>query len=183
MVITETDEKTVPLKKIKAQEVFPLTNAFAPFIFKQSLGVSFIPLERDYLNLFIKLGGGFVEVWTQNGIVVSDDTKTENILELKRLQDYVQGGIELRLKMTGVLLNKILNYSLESSAMLPFFTNVKTNLSIIELLNFDLNFKLGIRLFKWLSINYSLSLIRAPLIQPQLQVVNNIILGINWNIL
>ncbi len=183
LVLTEPDGTKTNLKPIKAQEIFDLTKAFSPLLFKQSLGASFIPLEKPYMNIYLKLGVGFTEAWTQNGIRVDDNADTEDTVELARLQDYVQGGGELRIRIDGVILNKMLNYSLTSNVMVPFFTNIETKLTLPELINFDLNLKIGIKLFKWMSLNYALSLIRVPLIQPKLQVINNIVLSLSWNIL
>ncbi|HAA55131.1 MAG TPA: hypothetical protein DCE42_10250, partial [Myxococcales bacterium] len=79
--------------------------------------------------------------------------------------------------------DKVLNYALKAGAMLPLYSSVTNNLTTLELLNFDVQFTVGLKLNKWLSINYKLGLVQAPLIQPLLQVTNNLILSLSTSIL
>lgn len=167
----------------RAQTPYQLTAAFAPFQFKQSLGANFLPFENKAFKVDFKVGAGSVQTWTQGGLRIADNADTADVLELQRLQDYVQIGAEAKLAINGVLFGKLLNYSLLSSVMLPFYTSINTNLSFAELINFDLSFKLGLKVFDWLSLNYALAVVYVPLVQPLVQVTNNIVLSITWSIL
>lgn len=170
-------------EQARAQIPFQLTKPFAPLLFKQSLGVAFNPYRKPFLDIDIKVGGGAAQAWMQGGLRAADDAATATTFELSQLFDYVQAGLELQVVFSGTLFNKVLTYSLLGEVMLPLITSVDTGKSPIDLLNVKGSFQLQIKVAKWLSINYSLSLVRAPLIQPDIQVVNNLVLSLTINIL
>lgn len=176
-------DATIKKEALKAQVPYGLTAGFAPFLFKQSLGASFTPFDKKAFRLNFKVGGGAVEAWTQGGLRIADDAATADTIELERMQDYVQLGAEAKLALNGILVGKLLNYSLTAGVMVPFYTSISTNRSFSELINFDVAFKLGIKVFQWLSINYALSVLYVPLIQPKVQVTNNLVLSLTWSIL
>ena len=185
--IIELDGKVDLTKTALGQKAFELTSGFAPLILRQALGVSILPKDTKKLRIDIKIGGGFIQAFTQEGLRVDDDAATADLLELKRIQDYLQAGVEARIAISGRLFKKSLSYSLVVGAMLPFYSSVTKvgdkEYSIPELLNFDLSLKIGIQVLKWLAVNYSLNLTQAPLIQPKLQVTNNLVLSVTWSIL
>ncbi len=166
-----------------AQIPFQLTKPFAPLLFKQSVGVAFNPYRQPFLDVDIKVGGGAGQAWVQGGLRAADDAATATTFEVSQLFDYVQAGLEFQIVLTGTLFNKILTYSLLGEVMLPLVTSVDTGKSPVDLLNVKGVLQLQIKVAKWLSINYNLSLIRAPLIQPDLQVINNLVLSFTINIL
>lgn len=167
---------------ITAQKAFRLTGPFSPLFFKQFAGALAKPLMRPWMNIDIKLGIGAVEVWTTEGLVVTDDAATADVLEMSRLQDYVQGGVELQIGINGVLANKLLTYGFYAEVMYPFAHNAETDLEGAELLNTEFRFTLGIKLFSWASLNYSLNVLRVPLIVDKWQVTNNLMLSITANL-
>lgn len=175
--ITELDG-TVTSRSLIAQKPFRLTGPFAPFFLKQFAGGLAKPLTKPWMSIDIKLGIGAVEVWTSEGVVVKDDKATADVLEMARLQDYIQAGAELQVGVTGVLANKILTYGLYAEVMFPFAHTAETDLEGVELVNMDFRFTLGIKLFSWASLVYSLSALRVPLIVDQWQVTNNLMLSI-----
>jgi len=164
-----------------AQKPFRLTDAFAPLLFKQFAGAVLKPLEKPWLDIDIKLGLGAVEVWTQGGYVVKDDDTTAE-LDLLQLEDYIQGGVELQVVFKGTTLKKILTYALVAEVMYPFATSIETELSGAGLFNTEFRFTLGIKVYKWLAINYALSVLRAPLIVDEWQVVNSLMVSLTANI-
>ncbi len=187
--IKEPTEKTykpfAEKPKLAGQEGFQLTNAFAPLALKQALGLDFLPLNHSVLRVNIKAGVGAVQLFAQNGLRIdADKSATDKLIQLGRLQDYVQIGAEARLNAGGSAFKKLLSYSLSTGVMLPFYSSVTNGKSIPELINFDLAFKLGIQVFKWLAINYALNITYAPLIVPEkFQVTNNLVLSLTWNVL
>lgn len=167
---------------LAAQEALQLTSAFAPLLFKQSLGLDFLPYDKEVFRINIKVGAGAVEGFTQNGLRIDEDK--DNIVKLGRLQDFVQIGAEARLLINGRVFQKILTYSLTTGLMIPFYSSIHQDKSIVDLLNFDLAFKLGLQVFKWLAVNYSLNVVRAPLIVPdKFQITNNLVVSLTWDIL
>jgi hypothetical protein len=167
----------------RAQKAYRLTDAFSPALFKQFLGGMLKPHEKKWLDVDIKLGLGGVEVWTQNGYVVKDDKATAGVLELKQLLDYQQVGAEIQLAVTGVAFDKLLTYGLHAEVMYPFYTSIDTgDLKGVDLFNVEFKAMVGIKLWKWLSLNYALSVLRIPLILEEWQVTNTLLLTVKANI-
>jgi len=189
LLLKTTTGKVIERKALKDTQ-FPLTSAFSPFFLKESAGLSMLPYDKTHMKVDLKLGGGAVQVFTGSsddenaliGFVLADDAATPK-LELTQLQDYVQAGVELQVGVTGVLLSKSLSYSILAEVMLPLFSSVTNNLSTIELINVEIAAKLSIKLASWASLNYSLSVVRAPLIVADWQIVNNLMLSITANLI
>lgn len=160
------------------QKPYRLTKAVSPFMFKQFAGMTMNPLRKKWMNLAFKVGTGAIEVWTRNGFVVDDNTDTKDLLELKRLFDYVEGGVEFQLAGNGNLADKLLSYGFKANVMIPYATNADTDLKGGQLTNVEFTFNLGINLAKWAALNYSLSVMRYPLIVEKWQVTNNLMLSI-----
>jgi len=163
------------------QKRYRLTDSFAPLEFRQFLGALAKPLEKDWLDVDIRLGLGAREVWTKQGFVVKDDDTTPE-LDLLQLQDFVQGGVELQVLLVGHAFKKLLSYGLNAEVMFPFAHNAETDLKGAELINAEIKAVLGIKVFSWASLNYSLAVVRAPLIVNEWQVVNSLMLSITANI-
>lgn len=180
---TETVYKSYATKPtLAAQESLQLTSAFAPLLFKQSLGFDFLPYDKEFFRINLKVGAGAVEGFTQGGLRIDEDK--DNIVKLGRLQDFLQIGAEARLILNGRLFKKLLTYSLSTGFMVPFFSSINQDKPIPDLINFDLAFKLGLQVFKWLAVNYSLNVVRAPLIVPdKFQITNNLVVSLTWDIL
>lgn len=181
IAIAELDD-TVTNAFLTAQKPYRMTGSFAPLFFKQFAGALAKPLMRPWMTIDFKLGIGAVEVWTSDGLVVKDDKDTADVLELARLQDYVQAGVEAQLGLTGVLANKILTYGVFAQVMYPFAHNADTDLKGAELINAEFKVTLSVKLFSWASLNYSLAVLRAPLIIDKWQVTNNLMLSITANL-
>lgn len=175
---------TISTAQLLAQAPYKLTDGFAPFLLKPSAGASLTPYNKKEFRLNFKLGVGAVMTWTQDGLRIEDDAATADVIELARMQDYIQIGGEARISLNGVLFGKLLNYTLSGGAMIPFYTSVDTSkFTFAELINYDATLKLGIKVFNWMSINYSLAVLYVPLIQPQVQVTNNLVVSFTWSIL
>jgi len=166
-----------------AQKAYKLTAAFAPLLFKQFVGGILKPFTKKWMDIDIRLGLGGVEVWTQDGYVINDDETTTGILELKQLQDYQQAGVELQVNLTGTAFKKVLTYGLHAEVMYPFVTSIDTGaLKGADLFNTEFKVTVGIKLWKWFSLNYALAALRIPLIQEDWQVTNTLLLTVKANI-
>lgn len=168
---------------VEAQTAFRLTEAFSPGLFKQFAGGMVKPYEEKWMSIDIKLGLGGVEMWGRDGYVLNDNKDTSGVLELKQLQDYQQVGGELQLTVTGTVFDKILTYGLHAEIMLPFYTSRDTgDLKGADLFNIEFKAMLGIKLWKWVSLNYALAVMRIPLIQEDWQVTNTLLLTVKANL-
>ncbi|MFH2008022.1 MAG: hypothetical protein ABI333_15675 [bacterium] len=172
------DDVTDPYDIAAAQKAYRLTKPFSPLFLKQFAGALTQPATKKWLNVDIRLGIGGVQAFTRDGYVVADDEATAGVLELKALQDYQQAGVELQLSVTGVAVKKLLTYSFQAELMYPFVTSPHTDLSGAELINAEFRLNLGIKLWKWASLNYSLAVLRIPMIQEEWQVTNSLMLTI-----
>lgn len=184
--ITRVGGTTPEVKVLPAQSVQPLTRGLSPFFLKPSVGLRLTPYEEKFFKFDVKAGVGMIMAWVQNGLVVSDDAGTPD-LELNELQDYMQIGTELKVAIAGGLnLGQLTNsfvYSLSAGAMLPFYSSLNPNNDLLGLLNFDLKLTLGLKINKFLSINYGLNVTRAPLIQEAIQITNTLLISLTLSVL
>lgn len=179
--LTHTDD-TVTTDTALGQEYYRLTKPLSPLLLRQFAGALFQPLEKTWMKLDIRTGPGAIEAWTRSGWVVDDDEDTEDMVELKQLEDFVQIGGEIQITAVGVIVKDTLNYSFRAGAMYPFYTSVDTDLKGIELLNVELGFGLNIKLSKWAALNYTLSAIRIPMVVDKWQVTNNLMFSVTANL-
>ncbi|MFH2008183.1 MAG: hypothetical protein ABI333_16490 [bacterium] len=164
-------------QELAAQTPHRLTGPFLPLFFKQMAGLVLWPLERRDLVLHLRVGASALQAWTGGGILADDDVKTEDVYELVQLRDFQQFGVEAHVGLRGTAVRKILSYELLAELMYPFATMVPTTLSGVGLFNVELRLNVGIKINSWLSLTYSLSAIRIPLLLAEWQVVNNIMLS------
>jgi hypothetical protein len=179
--LTNTDGATFS-DVVGPQQPYPLTEFLAPLILEQSAGAKLIALAHPAARLSVGLGVVAHQVFTQGGYVVDDDESTPNVLELVQMRDYVQGGAEARLALTGLLANKLLSYQLGARLMAPFATSVQTDLDYHQLLNVELRLALSVRIFSWASLEYSLRMDRMELLRPGWQVSNLLMFSVTANI-
>ncbi|MBN2725687.1 MAG: DUF3078 domain-containing protein [Deltaproteobacteria bacterium] len=169
------------LTTYQPQDTIKLTNALSPTVLKQSLGIFLNPTDLKYLKTYVQLGGGAWEIYGRNGFVVDDNSETAP-LEIKQIDDTVQIGAELNLTATGTI-KKIINYGIKANFMLPFYNNSQSNLSGIDLLNTDLEFKAGVKISKFVSIEYSFKAVKYPLITDKWQILNGLVISFNASII
>jgi hypothetical protein len=177
VALVHTDD-TVTQETAVAQEYYRLTDPGFPLIFRQFIGVAFFPVDETYLRMDVRVGTGAMEVWTGSSYIQDDDEDTADVLELRELEDFVQGGVEAHLTATGVVVKDVLSYSLKAGVMYPYVTTIDTDLTGMDLLNSEISFKLNVKLAEWASLNYSLSMVRIPLILPEWQITNNVMLSL-----
>lgn len=173
------EDPTDFLDLVPAQKPYRLTKAFSPGLIKQFLGGVFKPYEKKFLSIDIKLGLGGVEVFGRDGYVLKDDEATSGILELKQINDYQQVGAELHVNMTGTAFDKIVTYGVYAEIMYPFYTSIDTApLKGADLFNIEFKVMVGIKLWKWVSLNYALAALRIPMILDDWQVTNTLLVTV-----
>lgn len=175
-------EGTVFTDVLPAQKPYPLTKFLAPLLMEESAGAGFEALRHPAARLGFGVGLMAHQVFSQESYVVHDDEATPNVLELVQLRDYVQGGAEAHVTLTGRLADKLLGYRLGLRVMFPFATNVTTDHRYDQLINLELQAALSIRIFAWASLEYSLSVLRMELLRPGWQVANLLMLSISASV-
>ncbi len=170
------------VENISGGDKIHLTGAFAPLTLRQSVGMFAIPINKKQFKLDTRLGFGIWETFVRDGHRAEDNEDTEDILELRQLQDAVQMGPELAVTASGVLASNV-TYAFNALLMQPVYHTAETDLEGIELLNVELEFLLGIKLWEWASLDYSFKAYKQPLIVDDWQVQNGLLFSITFSIL
>jgi len=163
---------------------FGLTDAFAPLHLRQAVGASAVPVDRKPVRFELRLGAGARETFVKNGLGLDDNDDTEEVVELKRLQDFQQIGGELYVGLSGTITfknlgkDRPLTYSASAEYMLPFYSSEEPpDKGVLDLANVVYEAALGIRLFSWMSLDYTLKAVRQPLLSEEFQIQNNLLLN------
>lgn len=190
--VLKADGTALGAGKALKNQPFLMTNGFAPLMIKESFGLSIVPYEKPSTRVDIKVGLGAIEAFVSanpdlanlSGMIVADDDKTPE-LDVKLLQNYIQLGAELQLVVAGKIFGDVVGYTFLAEVMYPFVNQLEvgSDLKGIELLNIDVSLKLAVKLSKWASLNYSLSMVKAPLIVNEWQIVNSLLLTITASII
>lgn len=171
------------VRVLNAQERLKITNAFEPLTLRQSIGAFARAVEEANLKVTFTAGLGAQEVFVQGdgGFAVNDADDSPE-LELTRLQDSIQVGVELGMEANGTI-GKQVTWSLLVDTMQPFIIDAETDLEGIDLLNIETTGKIGVKLAKWVSLDYVLTAKKIPLILDEWQVQNNVLLSTAFNLL
>lgn len=171
----------VKTEHVKAQQEISLTLAFAPTMLRQSIGAFAEPVNRKDLRILFQLGLGAWETMVSDGYTLADDEATPE-LEIKALQNSVSFGAEINAEIRGTY-RKLLNYGLKITLMLPFVHNIETKLSGIDLLAKELEASLGFKLTRWASLDYTFKAVQLPLVAPDWQIQNGMLLTLTANLI
>ncbi len=166
---------------VSSLEKLTLTDSFAPTTLRESIGFFAIPVQQKIFRLDTRLGFGAWETFVRRGYTVADDADTADF-EIRRLENSVQAGPELKLAVSGEF-NEYVKYSAKSVFMYPVLISVDTDLEGIDLLNREFEFLLGVQLFEWASLDYTFKAIRNPLIYDGWQIQNGLLVSINFTLL
>lgn len=159
----------------------PLTDAFAPTSLRETVGMFAIPYEERLAKLDIRAGFGAWQIFVRDGYTIADDEDTAS-LEIKRMEDSVQLGPEINVKITGLIRDNV-NYGLYATWMYPVYVSIDTELEGSDLLNSEYAVLLGVKLWEWASLDYSFKAYRLPLIADQWQIQNGLLLSITLQVI
>ena len=163
-----------------------LTDAFSPTTLRESLGLWADPVRYTAYTLQTRLGLGAWEVFTRDGFNPADDELTPEY-EVKQMQDSVQLGGEVRIVMKGVY-KEFISYQAKAEFMYPFYSSfIPTNkdgsdMEGMELMNTEFEFLLGFKLTNWASLDYTMKAYRLPILSPEWQIQNGLLLTLTANI-
>jgi hypothetical protein len=178
------DENGTPLPygRRSAGSRIGLTDAFAPLTLRETLGLFAKPISETPFNLDTRLGIGAWETFTRGGYYLDDNDDTP-FLELRKLQDSRQVGVELGIVANGMLHNDLLTYMVSALFMHPFYHSPDTEeLKGIELMNMEFEASLGVKVSEYLSINYSFKALKQPLVIDDFQIQNNLLISIGFDL-
>jgi len=160
-----------------------LTDRLEPLILMETAGLFANPVERKAVTVKAKAGAGAQHVFVGDGYVVDDNDSTADAVELTQLEDSTQAGAELELEATGEV-SETVKWRGKASLFLPLVTTSdEEDQTGMEALNTDLAGGLSVKLAKWASLDYTLSVKKVPAVSEDWQVQNNLLLTASFNLL
>lgn len=157
----------------KAGRRIRLTPPFAPLSLRESAGVFAIPVDKKVVKLDLRIGVGAWETFVRGGYTIDDNAKTSTTLELRQMKDSVLLGPEFLAVVSGILRENIV-YKFRALLMYPAYRSVKTDLEGAEVINVELEALVQVKLWEWLSLDYTFKAFRLPFIVDAWQIQNSL---------
>ena len=163
---------------VPAEEKLELTPGFQPLILSQNAGFFATPDGSESFNLRAKLGFGLQEIVVgDSAFAVQDDSATPE-LEIKQLEQALQGGAVLDLNLAGKPAEN-LTWKVDTSVFLEAFTDSDIE---ADAFNMDLNGLVSVSLTKWASLDYLLLVKKIPRIVDEWQVQTGFLLNLGLDL-
>jgi hypothetical protein len=130
-----------------------------------------------------RLGFGAWETFVRDGYFVEDNADTADLLELRQMQDSVQIGPELGMILSGAA-KEILTYRASALFMQPVYVrqDIDTKIEGIDRMNMEFEVGLGVKITKYMAVNYTFKAYRQPLIIDDWQIQNNLLFSVGFAI-
>jgi len=195
-VLSTTDVRGTPTSWVDATGGTPvplatnafsqrLAGAFSPFTISESVGGFADPIRKDWLGVAIRVGLGGRHTFA-DGVLVAKDNEMTPEVELLELSDVHQLGAEAFAGVTGKLDKAKANYKAGLVVLLPFVNNDKFDRSAGSLTRVAFEGNVTYAMSSWLSVVYSLAIIRDPQLFPAgkelVQVQNTVLLTFQMNL-
>ena len=162
-----------------------LADSFQPFTISESAGGFYDPIKRPEIAASLRLGVGGRSTFA-NGVLVNHDDPTTSEVELLRLSDVQQLGVEAFAGAIGKLEKGKFNYKVGLAVLFPFVNNDAAKRSTGELTRVAFEATLTYAMSSWLSAVYSTSVIRDPQLFPdgkdEIQIQNTLLLTFQLNL-
>ena len=158
-----------------------LTDGFEPLTLKETAGFFAKAYESKALSVEGRLGFGGLHVFVDGGLTVKDEDATPEI-EVTELDGFTQAGGVLDLAVFGELYDKKLTYRVTAEIMMPFINDLREgdDRGIGELTNIEINAGVSFKVLEWLSIDYTLRVVRLPQLLDEWQIQNNLLLTASY---
>jgi hypothetical protein len=158
-----------------------LTKELSPTLLTQGAGLNYKVLDRKPAKVTLRAGLSLVEALVRRGLAVADDAATPAV-ELRRLEDYLQAGGQIKIDAAGAL-NAWMTYGFTADFLFPLYSSVKRGLSGVDLISADIALKVGFKIAKWASLDYVLGVRRLPLLANVVQVWNGLLVSFAFNVI
>lgn len=173
----------IPLNTMRFRQ--RLADPFAPFTINESTGVFADPIRKEKLNLSFRLGMGGRHTFADSVLLIDDDASTAEV-ELLRLANVHQLGVEAFGGATGKTKDGRANYRLGLSVLMPFVNNDKDDRSAGALTRIGVEGQVQFNVYSWMSLVYNLAITRDPQLFPKgnelVQVQNNLLLTFQFTL-
>lgn len=162
-----------------------LGGAFQPFTISESIGAFADPIRKEVASVSLRLGAGGRHTLADGVLALKDNAMTPEI-ELLRLSDVHQFGVEAFAGVNGKFDKQKANYKAGLAVLLPFVNNDKYNRSALALTRIALEGNLTYEVRSWLSFVYTVSVIRDPQLFPEgketVQIQNTLLVTLTLNL-
>ena len=162
-----------------------LADGFKPFTISESAGGFADPIRKEEFGLAFRLGIGGRHTFANDVYVLHDDATTLPI-ELLRLSNVEQLGVEAFAGTSGKLQKGAFQYKAGLAVLFPFVNNDAADRSAAYLTRVAFEADLNYNFSKWLSAVYSFTVTRDPQLFPagqdQVQVQNTLLLTIQLSL-
>ncbi len=156
-----------------------LAGSFAPFSVEESAGVFADPVRKERVNLSFRLGMGGRHTFADSVLLI-DDTDSTPEVELLRLSDVHQLGVEAFAGASGKFNEGKATYRAGLSVLFPFLNNDDSRRSATDLTRIGLEAQVSFNVHKWMSLVYNVAITRDPQLFPDgnelIQYQNNLLL-------
>ncbi len=185
---TNRDGSAVPTQNAAAQTKIDLTGGFEPIVLRESAGVFARPFEGKDFKLDGKLGLGSQQIVVGEGFVVTADDADMANLALRQLDDVTEAGAEFELLLEGIAVKDLLSWKFGANFFLPLLTTADRQdgsgkASGFDYLNTDIKAGVSLKLSKWASLDYNLTVKKVPLVVDGFQVVHGLIFSAGFDVL
>ena len=181
--VVKTELDGTEAKSVTADgEITDVTGFFEPLILTEGAGLFANPWEDKEFTLQAKVGAAMQQIIVQDGYAVAGydaDTKT---VKLKRLETSNQAGAELEVAAKGQMTTDV-SWKTKATFFFPVVSNVDTDFEGLDALNSDLSGSVSVKLAKWASLDYVLSIKRVPLVLDEWQVQHGLLLSTAFSLL
>jgi hypothetical protein len=162
-----------------------LADPLSPLTFTESIGAFAEPLDGEKLTLSLRGGLGGRHTFAEDVLLIDDNKATPEV-ELLRLADVHQLGLEAFAGVTGKLKGGKLAYRGGVSVLVPLVNNDKFDRGAGALTRVGFESSVTFTVFDWMSLVYSLNVIRDPQLFPEgnelTQVQNNLLLTFTYTL-
>jgi len=172
---------------INTGKQFKLTDYGYPLTLKESIGLFARPYSNNEIEWEFRAGFGAHEVFADDQLALTgtegdDDLDGINEIEVKDLQNYIQGGVVAGTSIRGKLYKDKFTYEVWADLMFPV---VRTNKDMAdgnaaELMNVDLGARLSFALVDWASLDYEFKAVRQPQLIDGFQLMNMLLLTFKY---
>ena len=170
-----------------SHSVYRLTDPFIPLTTQESVGFFAKLIERKRTKLEIRLGVGAIQVRTDRQLRLDDDAKTPDVIELSRLDNLSQMGMEYGLIFSGQW-NENSDYSLVANFLTPIGTEIEFGKECYgcnswNLTNIDLKAVLSSKVSDWMNFSYEYRALRQPEVLNAFQIQHGFALNFFYDLL
>lgn len=158
-----------------------LTSPFKPLTMKETVGPFARPITSEKINVEARIGLGALQTLANSQLLISDDDKTADKVEVKTLSDVLQAGGEASVETWGALYAKKINYKAGIGVLVPFWSNEKDG-SPTKFTSLDIGVGLSFKIVEWASLDYELKAIRQPQLLDAWQIRNGFLLTLGLGV-